>query len=141
MYFYIDIKKGDLDFMQNEKDAQIKNAIISEIEAFQRYYSIITDYLGGKEYDILEMKATLEVFKEALDHISSHILTLYVLKGQKTKVTWQQLIENLENATKTMQTSQQQNLRSTIELAFNLSQPNAQEVVAYLVKLKESLQS
>jgi hypothetical protein len=125
--------------MQNGKDTQVQDILRAEIEALQKYYFTIKEYLSGKEYDQLEIATTVQVFKDSLNRISSHILTLYVLQGQKTKITWDQLLENLENATSTMKSAAHQNYRSAIELAFNMSQPNAQEVMAYLAKLKESL--
>ena len=125
--------------MQDGKDAQIKNLLTAEIEALQRYYATIKDYLSGKEFDTIEIVATLQVFKDSLNRISSHILTLYVLKGQKTKITWEPLLQNLDTAMETLQKSAHPNPRSAIELAFNMSQPNVQEVMAYLAKLKESL--
>ncbi len=125
--------------MQGEKNAQIETALRAEIEALQKYYATLSDYASGKEYDQIEIAATLQLFKDSLNRISSHILTLYVLKGQKTKITWESLLENLENATATLQSSILKDPRSAIQLAFNLSQPNAQEVITYLVQLKESL--
>jgi hypothetical protein len=125
--------------MQDAKDAQTKNLLTAEIEALQRYYAAIKDYLSGKEYDAIEIMATLQVFKDSLNRISSHILTLYVLNRQKTKITWEPLLQNLDTAMETLRSSAHPNPRSAIELAFNMSEPNPQEVMAYLAKLKESL--
>ncbi len=125
--------------MQDEKGARVKNALLSEIETLQTHYATLRAYVAGKPYDALEMKATLQVFKDGLNRTSSHILTLYMLNKQKTKITWQQLLENLENATSTLQANPQRDPHSAIELAFNMSEPNAQEVMAYLGRLKESL--
>jgi hypothetical protein len=125
--------------MQGEKDSRVKSALSAEIEELQKHYATIIGYLSGREFDNIEIIATLQVFKDGLNRISSHILTLYVLKGQKTKITWQSLLGNLENASATLQSTAHPNPKSAIELAFNMSQPNAQEVMAYLAKLKESL--
>ena len=125
--------------MQDGKDAQANAAFRAEIEALQRYYAAIKDYLSGKEYDALEIMATLQVFKDSLNRISSHILTLYVLNKQKTKITWEPLLQNLDTAMETLKHSAHPNPRSAIELAFNMSEPTTQEVMAYLAKLKESL--
>ena len=125
--------------MQDGKDAQVRRALRAEIDALQKYYATLKEYVAGKEYDSIEIAATLQVFKESLNRITSHILTLYVLNKQKTKIAWEPLLENLENATATTRAARG-NVRSAIELAFNMSDPNAQEVMAYLAKLKESLQ-
>ncbi|MCW4019537.1 MAG: hypothetical protein NWF00_12820 [Candidatus Bathyarchaeota archaeon] len=125
--------------MQDEKGARVKNALISEIDELQSHFATLREYVAGKPYDALEMMATLQVFKDGLNRASSHILTLYVLNKQKTKITWQQLLENLENASSTLQANPKREPRSAIELALNMSEPNAQEVMSYLGRLKESL--
>jgi hypothetical protein len=125
--------------MQDAKGAQTKNLLTAEIEALQRYYAAIKDYLSGKEYDAIEIMATLQVFKDSLNRISANILTLYVLNKQKTKITWEALLQNLDTAMETLRSSAHPEPRTAIELAFNMSEPNAQEVMAYLAKLKESL--
>ena len=125
--------------MQNGKDAQVNAILRDEIDALQKNYSTIKEYLSGKECDPIEVAATLQVFKENLNRVSSHILTMYVLKGIKAKITWESLLANLDNASATIQKSRLDQ-RSAIDLAFNMSEPNAQEVMTYLAKLKESLQ-
>jgi hypothetical protein len=125
--------------MQDGKDALVKQALHAEIEALQSYYAKLKEYIAGKDFDSIKIVATLQVFKESLNRITSHILMLYELNKQKTKITWEPLLENLENATTTIR-SAKGNVSSAIELAFNMSQPNAQEVMDYLAKLKEALQ-
>ena len=125
--------------MQNKKGDQVKSILISEIDILQRHYSTIMEYIAGKKYDAAEIVDALKVFRDGLNRTSSHILTLYVLKGQKTKITWQSFLENLENAITTLQASAHPDPASAIRFAFNMSQPNASEVMAYLVQLKESL--
>jgi hypothetical protein len=138
MYNNLKSKRGDK-FMQDEKGDQVKNILSSEIEALQKHYSTIIQYLAGKKYDAVEIISIFQIFRNGLNKISSHIVTFYVLKGQKSKITWQSLLENLENAINTLQASAKPNPRATIELAFKMSQPNAQEVMEYLSQLKESL--
>jgi len=125
--------------MQDAKDEQTKSALRNEIEAIQNYYKTLSDYVAGKEYDVVEIVGSFQFFKEALSRVSAHILTLYVLKGQKTKITWEPLLVNVDNALENMRTTAHPNPRAAIQLAFNMSEPNAQEVMAYLAKLKASL--
>lgn len=125
--------------MQNEKDAQTKIVLRGEIEALENNYKTLRNYVAGADYDNLEVIGTLQVFKETLNRLSGHILTLYVLKGQKTKITWESLLVNVDNALETMQRNSHPDPRNAIQLAFNMSEPNAQEVMLYLVKLKSAL--
>ena len=125
--------------MQDAKDGQTKSALRHEIEALQNYYKTLNDYVAGKEHDTAGIVGTFQFFKEGLNRVSAHILTLYVLKGQKTKITWEPLLGNVDNALENMRATAHPNPRAAIGLAFTMSEPNAQEVMAYLAKLKASL--
>jgi hypothetical protein len=125
--------------MQSGNDDKVKSVLVAEIGALQKYYATIKGYLSGKTSDPVDVAATVLLFKDGLNRISSHILTLYVLNKQKTKITWEQLLANLENASSTLESPTRNNIKAAIELAFDMSEPNAEEVMAYLAKLKESL--
>ncbi|MCW4046510.1 MAG: hypothetical protein NWE99_02975 [Candidatus Bathyarchaeota archaeon] len=126
--------------MQDGTDEIIKTELYAEIGALQNQYRTIKEYLSGKEYDSLEIIGTLRAFRDTLSKISAHILSLYTLKGQKTKITWDSLLTNIGNALETLQTSARSKPRPTIQLALKISEPKIEEVMSYLSTLKESLQ-
>jgi hypothetical protein len=126
--------------MQDEKDAQIKSQLVAEIESVQETYFTLRDYLFGKDYDALEMVGMLKIFKDKLDGISAHIITFYTLKGQRTNITWDQLLNNIGNALEALKGARSSNPRTAIHAALTMSQPSASEVMAYLESLKKSLQ-
>jgi hypothetical protein len=65
---------------------------------------------------------------------------LYTLEGQKTKITWDPLLTNIDNALERLQGSASSKPVPTIQLALNISEPKIEEVMSYLLKLKKSLQ-
>jgi hypothetical protein len=121
-------------------DAQTKAELNGEIQALEQNYLTIRRYLSGADIDSLEIIGTLQVFKTGLDKISANILALYELKGQRTKITWEPLLENLGNALETLRGFRSSNPRPAIQAALDMSEPNIQEVMTYLSKLKASLQ-
>ena len=125
--------------MRDGTDEIIKTELYGEIETFEKQYRAIKDYLSGKETESLEIIGTLRGFKSTLSKISMHILTLYTLEGQKTKITWDSLFTNIDNALERLQASRS-NPRPTIQLALDISEPKIEEVMSYLLTLKESLQ-
>jgi hypothetical protein len=125
--------------MQNEEDMRIRSQLTAEINSLQETYFTLRDYILGKEYDPLEMISTLRVFKDKLDGISVRILTFYTLKGQRTKITWDQLLNNIGNALEALKGARTEAPRTAIHAALTMSQPNAGEVMAYLDNLKKSL--
>lgn len=126
--------------MRDGADEIIKTELYSEIETLEKQYRTIKDYLAGKDSDRLEVIGDLKAFRSTLSKISSHILMLYTLEGQKTKITWDSLFTNIDNALETLQASARSNPKSTIQLALDISEPKIEEVISYLLTLKKSLQ-
>ena len=129
--------------MSNEsvaRDAHLKAELTAEILALEENYTIIRKYLSGTEYHSIEIIGTLQMFKTGLDRISAQILTLYELKHQRTKITWEPLLENLGNALETLKGRRSANPGPAIQAALDMSEPNVQDVMNYLLKLKVSLQ-
>lgn len=126
--------------MRDGTDEIIKTKLYGEIESFERQYRIINDYLAGNEDYCLEIIDALQGLRETLNKISMHILTLYTLEGQKTKITWASLFANIDNTLETLRRSPHSTPRPAIQLALNISEPKIEEVLSYLLTLKKSLQ-
>ncbi len=126
--------------MRDGTDEIVKTELYGEIETLEKQYRTLKDYLSGKEYDSLEISGTLKKFRNTLSKISMHILTLYTLEGQNTKITWDSLFTNMDHALERLQASAGLNPRPTIQLALDMSEPKIEEVISYLLTLKESLQ-
>jgi len=126
--------------IRDEKDAIMKMELFTEIQAIEKEYQVIEKFLSGAEYATVDIIQTLREFKNNLNRISAHILTLYTLKGQKTKITWDSLLTNIDNALETIQTSSKPNPRTTIRLSLKISDPKIEQIMSYLSVLKESLQ-
>jgi len=126
--------------IRDEKNTVMEREVFNEIQTIEKQYQVIKEYLSGKEYDIVDITQTLREFKNNLNKISAQILTLYTLKGQKTKITWDSLLTNMDNALETIQTSRKPNPRAIIQLSLKISDPKIEQVMSYLSALKESLQ-
>jgi hypothetical protein len=125
--------------MRDGTDEIIKTKLYGEIEALEKQYRALKSYLANKEDDSLEIVATVREFKDTLNKISTHVLTLYTLEGQKAKITWDSLLTNIDQALETLQSSHSKP-KSAIQLALNISEPKIEEVMSYLLTLKKSLQ-
>jgi len=125
--------------MRDGTDEIIKTELYGKIETLERQYRAIKDYLSGKEAESLEIIGTLRGFRSTLSKISMHILTLYTLEGQKTKITWNSLFKNIDHVLDQLQSSRS-NPRPAIQLALDMSEPKIEEVMSYLLTLKKSLQ-
>ena len=126
--------------MRDGTDEIIKTELYGEIETLEKQYRVVKEYLSGTEAESLEIIGTLRGFRNTLNKISTHILTLYTLEGQKTKITWDSLFTNIDHTLERMQASAGSNPRPTIQLAFDMSDPKIEEIMSYLLALKKSLQ-
>lgn len=126
--------------MKDEAEAEMRKILSAEIEALEVRYETLRNYLSPKsQIDDLEIAGFLRVYKDDLSTITAHILTLYQVKGQRARITWDNLFTNIDNALETIQNHPRVNPRTAIETAFNMSEPKIEEVMAYLAKLKQSL--
>ena len=125
--------------MQNEKDTKMRRDLKSEIEALEKRYQTIKNYLAGTEIEDFEVEAALQAYKDDLSAVSAHILTFYQLKGQRAKITWDSLFTNIDTALETIRSSARFKPRTAIETALKMSDPKIEEVMAYLLALRQSL--
>jgi len=124
--------------MRDGTDEIIKTKLYGEIETLEKQYRELKAYLEGKE-NSLEVVGAVKGFRDTLNKISTHVLTLYTIEGQKAKITWDSLITNIDHALETLQSSRSKP-KSAIQLALNISEPKIEEVMSYLLTLKKSLQ-
>jgi hypothetical protein len=125
--------------MKDESEAQTRKVLTAEIETLEIRYETLKEYLAGRQIDDSEIVGVLRMYKDDLSTISAHILTLYQLKGQRAKITWESLFTNIDTALEAIQNSPRTKPRVAIETALNMSEPKIEEVMAYLATLKQSL--
>jgi hypothetical protein len=125
--------------VKDESEAQTRKILTAEIEALEVRYETIREYLRGRQIDDFDIVGVLRAYKDDLSTISAHILTLYQLKGQRAKITWESLFTNIDTALETIQSSAHPKPRAAIETALNMSEPKIGEVMAFLATLKQSL--
>jgi hypothetical protein len=139
MYLKVAFERQGGTQVAEDTEAQLRRDLKSEIYALEKRYETIRNYLAGAEMDNFEIVGTLQAWKDDLSVISAHILSLYQLKGQRTKITWDSLFTNIDTALETLRNSVRAKPKATIEMAFNMSDPKVEEVITYLEKLKASL--
>lgn len=123
--------------MRDGTDEIIKTKLYSEIEILEKQYHHLKEYLVGND-DGLEIINVLKRLRDTLNRISTHVLTLYTIEGKKTKITWDSLLTNIDNALEALQRSKSKP-KPTIQLALNISEPKIEDVISYLLNLKISL--
>ena len=90
----------------SESTRAIRKELNNEIKLLEERYGTIWGYLRGTDFDYLIILESLQAFSEGLKRISTHIMALYQLEGQKTKITWDPLLNNIDEFLKMNQPPQ-----------------------------------
>jgi hypothetical protein len=125
--------------MKDGTEAQLRKDLSVEIEALEKRYQTLREYLAGAQMETFEVVGNLRAYKDDLSGITAHVLALYQLKGQRAKITWDTLFANIDTALETIQNRPRSNPKTVIETALKMSEPKIEEVMAYLATLKQSL--
>ncbi len=125
--------------MNDQTETQLRKDLSAEIDALEKRYQNLKDYLEGTQMETFEATENLRAYKDDLSVITAHVLALYQLKGQRAKITWDSLFTNIDTALETIQNKPRSDPKTTIETALNMSDPKIEEVMAFLLKLRQSL--
>ena len=139
MYLQWTFRKLDGIPIRDGQEAQIRRDLTVEIEVLEKRYETLKDSLAGAQMEDFEVAEALRLYKDDLSLISAHVLTLYQLKGQRARITWESLFTNLDTALETIRDSAHPMARVTIKTALNMSEPTIEEVMAFLATLKQLL--
>ena len=123
----------------SESTRAIRKELNNEIKLLEERYGTIWGYLRGTDFDYLIILESLQAFSEGLKRISTHIMALYQLEGQKTKITWDPLLNNIDEFVRMNQNKPNKDLRGTLQLTLKMSDPKIEEVMTYLTTLKNKL--
>jgi hypothetical protein len=118
---------------------RLKLDLLGEIETLENYFKILRNCLAGTDCVAIEIRDSLQNFKGSLSRASAYLLALYNLKGQRIKIPWESLFTNLDNAIATMELAPASKLKTAVQIALNMSDPKIEQVMSYLVSLKEFL--
>jgi hypothetical protein len=125
--------------MSNEAEAKIKQDLLVETQNLQQNYLLIADFISGKDYDITQIAASIQAFKDSLSRASAFVLALYNLKGKHVNIPWEPVFTSLDYALATISVSPQPKQKAAVRTILSMSQEQIQQVLAYFAALKESL--
>ena len=131
------------EIMQSGFEQQIKNELLSKIEALEKNYAVIKDILSGVNYQLSEVKENLQSFKDNLSGVISLVQVLSQIKTSETRTSQQisvnidSLISQIDLALLFLELSPQQNPSSIIQMSLYLSNIKIEEVMSFISILKK----
>ena len=125
--------------MQDNTEARIKQDLFVEIQNLEQNYSVIKNFLSGKDFDSLAIGGTIQSFKDSLSRASAFVLALYNLKGKRVNIPWEPLFTSLDYALATVAVSSSPKQKEAVKTILFMSKEQIDQVFSYFAALKESL--
>ena len=125
--------------MADNTETKIKQDLLVEIQNLHQSYLAIESFLGGKDFDSLELGMTIQTFKDSLSRASAFVLALYNLKGKRVNIPWETLFTSLDYALATISVSSSAKQKTAVKTILSMSQEQMEQVLTYFAALKESL--
>jgi len=125
--------------MQDNTESRIKQDLFVEIQNLEKNYSVIKNFLSGKDYDSLAIGGTIQSFKDSLSRASAFVLALYNLKGKRVNIPWEPLFTSLDYALATIAVSSSPKQKEAVKTILSMSEEQIGQVLSYFAALKESL--
>jgi hypothetical protein len=125
--------------MAGNAEANIKQDLFVEIQNLEQNYSIIKNFLGGKDYDTVTIGQAIQSFKDSLNRASAFVLALYNLKGKRVNIPWDSLFTSLDYALATISVSSSPKQKVAVRTILSMSHEQIGQVLSYFEALKESL--
>jgi len=125
--------------MQDNTESRIKQDLFVEIQNLEKNYSVIKNFLSGKDYGSLAIGGTIQSFKDSLSRASAFVLALYNLKGKRVNIPWEPLFTSLDYALATIAVSSSPKQKEAVKTILSMSEEQIGQVLSYFAALKESL--
>ncbi len=125
--------------MQDTTAARIKQDLSTEILNLEQNYKVIKSFLSGKDYDVTDLTACLQAFKDSLSRASAFVLALYNLKGKRVNIPWEPLFTTLDYALATASFSPAPKQKAQVKVILSMAESQLEQVMSYFSSLKDAL--
>jgi hypothetical protein len=122
--------------MVDSAESKLKQDLLQEIAVLQESSSVLGDFLGGKDFDIMQISSNLKTFKDSLSRASGFVLALYNLKGKRVTIPWDPLFTSLDYALATISVSNPAKQKAAVKTILNMSKEQIFQVLSYFETLK-----
>jgi len=121
----------------------IRNELLSEIEALEKNYNIIKDVRSGVTYDLSDIKGTLQSFKDNLSKVNSLLVAFMFVRGSKPeeiiRLPITPLLNNIDLALSMFAVFPQSNPSDVIQISLGLSDVKIENIMSLVSILKTAV--
>jgi len=119
----------------------MKTEILSEIEQLEKDYEIIKNFLKGTQYDVSQIRITLQSFKDHISRVRSLVTTYFKMQGKVFNIRIRPILHNIDVALLFMELYPQmswQEVRGILQMAFTFADTKIEDVMSSILALKKT---
>lgn len=119
----------------------IRSETIAEIESLEKDYEIIKNFLKGTQYDLHQVRTTLQSFKDRLSKVRSLLMTYFQMQGKHFDFQTRPILDNIDIALVLMEVSPQLNwdkARGILQLSLAMANIKIEDVMSFISTLKKT---
>jgi hypothetical protein len=125
-----------------EKVAEgIKLEALAEIESLEKEYEIIKNVLKGIQYDLSQIRTTLQSFKDRLSKVRSLIIAYFQMQGKNFDLQTRPIMDSIDNALVLMEVTNQlnsQKARAILQLTFAMSTIKVEDLISFISTIRKT---
>lgn len=118
----------------------IRNELLSEIEALEKNYKVVKDILSGATYDLSDTKGTLQSLKDNLSTVNYLLMSLFYVRGYKVEqLPIASILKQIDFALSMLALNPQLNPSDVIQISLALSNEKIESVMSLVSLLKKTI--
>lgn len=127
--------------MESRAIEGIKTEVQSEIALLERDYEIIKNFLSGVEYDLSQIRQTLQSFKDKLSKVRSLIVAYFQMQGKNFDFQTSPILESIDMALVLMEYQPKiglQQARLVLQMTLAMANIKIEDVMSFITTLEKT---
>jgi hypothetical protein len=120
---------------------KMKTELVSEIQALESDYEIIKNFLKGVDYDINQIRTSLQSFKDQLSKVRSLLVAYFQLKGKNFDFQTRPVLDKIDIALFLIEANPPatwQSARGILQLSLAMSTVKIEDVMSFISTIRKT---
>jgi hypothetical protein len=128
--------------LENDVKEGIKSETVAEIELLMRDYEIIKNFLKGTQYDLRQIRTTLQSFKDRLSKVRSLLVAYFQIQGKHFDFQTRPILDSIDIALLLMEVNPQEidweKARAILQLSLAMSNIKIEDIMSFISTLEKT---
>jgi len=127
--------------LESKAIEEIRSEIILEIEALEKDYEVIKNFLKGIQYELPRIRTSLQSFKDRMSKVRSLIIAYFQMQGKNFDLQTRPILDSIDMALVLMEVNPKMNMqqaRGILQLTLLMASIKIEDVMAFISTLKKT---